>query len=120
VLVDKFFGDRLLQVIVIEEPPEHVPVKVQAVELYDDGVGVRWMFPGPSPDWSYDSDEDTDDHWPQLRLRDDVDTHYVPRTGHGGGGDSYRGETNFTPAVPEDASTLEVLGVAYAIRIPLR
>jgi hypothetical protein len=118
--MDKFFGERLLRVIVIEEPPEDVPVKVQAVELYDDGVGVRWMIPGPSPDWSYDSDPDTDYHWPDLRLRDDIGTRFVSRTGHGGGGDSYRGEMNFTPAVPEGASTLEVLGVAYPIEIPLR
>jgi hypothetical protein len=120
VLVDTFYGERLLRVILIDEPPQRVPVKVQAIELYDDGVGVRWMIPGPSPDWSYDTDEDTDDHWPHLRLRDDIGTRFVPRTGHGGGGDSYRGEMNFTPAVPKDASALEVLGLAYPIEVPLR
>jgi hypothetical protein len=118
--MDEFHGERLLRVIIVEEPTDPVPLKVQAVELYDDGVGVRWMIAGPSPEWSYDSGTDTDDHWPHFRLRDDLGTRFVPRTGHGGGGDSYRGEMNFTPRVPEDASSLEVLGLDYPIELSLR
>jgi hypothetical protein len=114
-----FLGERLLRIIVLEEPKGPIEVKAQALHLFDDGVMVQWMIPGPLPDWAYEID--ADEHRPDLELHDDRGTVY--RDAHGGssgGDDSFRGETAFVPAVPDDATALEIRGLPYAVKASLR
>jgi hypothetical protein len=80
---------------------------VISIELYDDGVVVRWLSaPPPSP-----SDFD-------LALLDDAGTAYSP-AGSGGYGNEHvlRGESTFVPSVPRAAKrlTLQLMGSAVTI-----
>lgn len=114
----EFLGEHLERVIVLEEPKVPVPVKAQAVRLYDDGVVVQWMFPGPNPEWAYE--DDADEHSPEIELRDDLSTEYRASTGSSGGDGSFRGEKGFAPAVPGEAATLEILGLPYELQVSLK
>jgi hypothetical protein len=111
--VQEFHGEHLLRAVVLDEPDEDVSVKAQALELYDDGVVLRWALSG-----GYDeSAEDRDSPWP--KLEDDVGTTYRTLGGHGGGNPRYSGEWWIVPAVPVEAIRLEILGFEYSITASL-
>jgi hypothetical protein len=113
-----FLGEYLHRIIVLEEPNDPVEVKAQAVQLYDDGVMIQWMFPGASPDWAYEID--ADEHRPELELRDDLGTQYNDaHSGSSGGDASFRGETAFVPAIPKATTSLEILGLPYPLSVDL-
>ena len=82
---------------VLVGPAEEVSgTRVVTLELYDDGVVVRWT--------ALEDDE------PALELSDDAGTAYEFTSGgwSSGGKSRVRGENAFTPAVPEGASTLRL------------
>ena len=103
-------GEVLRHVLIVRPPHPSRAAVAQAVELYEDGVIVRWMIPGPVPDWAF-GDEDPSERLPGFSLTDDVGTSYRPAGGSSGGGDGgYRGEDRFVPAVPESAAQLQLHG----------
>ena len=78
-------------------PAEEVAgMRVVDLELYDDGVVVRWT--------ALEDDE------PALDLADDIGTSYEFMGGDwgSGSGSRVRGEAEFTPAVPKRASRLRL------------
>lgn len=111
--MDEFHGEKLLRAIVLKEPAVAVSVKAESVELYVDGVVLRWALPG-----RYEEAREEHAHvWP--KLQDDVGTKNVNRGGHSGGSLRYGGEWWFVPEVPGDAARLEVRGFDYEITVPL-
>jgi hypothetical protein len=91
---------------------EHLTVV--SVELYEDGVIVRWIDTrgapvSPPPDWRQ----------PVIGLSDDIDTTYQYEGSSSGVGDGgpLRGETEFTPSLPPGAAALQVLGEGDAIEV---
>jgi hypothetical protein len=105
--VREFRGEHLQRAIVLDEPEDSVSIKAQSLELFEDGVVLRWVVPG-----GYDEGaEERDTRWP--KLQDDVGTKYRTLGGHGGGNPRYSGQWWIVPAVPANATRLEVLGYEY-------
>lgn len=87
-------------------------IELTALEIYGDGVAVRWQNRDPSPGWS-----------PSLDLRDDIQTRYVMVGGaaHGGHGTPLavmRGETVFVPE-PASATRLQIATADHRVEIRL-
>jgi Clp amino terminal domain, pathogenicity island component len=94
----RFLGVRLLRAIpvVARLSPDII---LASIELYQDGVAVRFTttVAGQIPD--RDS---------AMIVSDDVDTHYQLAGGGWIGGDFLRGEWNYVPTPPEQATVLRV------------
>ena len=84
--------------------------RVVAIDIYEDGIGLRWAAPAP-PQPSRD-DLDSDSHHaalPDIRLADDVGTKYFhDESGAGWNDDVMRGETIFGPPLSPNARHLTV------------
>jgi hypothetical protein len=82
-------------------------VRVLTVEMYEDGLVVRYVV----PDFELPVGGDLDKPWEvvDVAVEDDAGTEYE-WAGEGGGshGGPFRGEVWFTPAVPGDARRLIV------------
>jgi hypothetical protein len=105
--VREFRGEHLQRAIVLAEPEDSVSVKAQSLELFEDGVVLRWVLPG-----GYDEGaEGRETPWPALQ--DDVGTKYRTLGGQGGGNPRCSGQWWIVPAVPDNATRLEVLGYEY-------
>jgi hypothetical protein len=73
-------------------------IRIVSVELYEDGLVVRWLA-APPPDQSGVA----------IDVADDQGTHYVGAGSGSFGNDSvHRGESCFTPAVPSEATQLQI------------
>jgi hypothetical protein len=117
--MQEFFGEHLRRAIVLDEPAEPVRLKIQALNLYEDGVIARWVYPGPNAKAAY-KDESLQPFGRGLRLQDDTGTRYIAKGGHAGGAERLSGETVFVPAVPSEATSLQVLAPEYSITTALR
>lgn len=72
-------------------------LQLVSVELYQDGIAVRWISEGANAD-------------PLIRISDDCGTDFIP-AGSGGFANKavVRGESTFIPTVPSEAKRLEIL-----------
>ena len=110
---ERLRGEYLRRVFVIPEPDDNPAVKVQSVELYEDGVIVRWRSHHDAPRVG----EDTEDAFfkkvhawtSECRLVDDAGTEYEVLGGHGSGTGWWRGEITYIPGVPEEATYLDFI-----------
>jgi hypothetical protein len=102
-----FGGELLRRVVILPEEGNTGSVKLLAVELYDDGLVVRWMRrPSAPPVTRADPVRAPGSG---LSIADDRATEYfVDDLSAGAGRASFHGRTAFTPAVPGDARTLRV------------
>lgn len=111
-MTDRFLGTHLRRVIVVDEEGQTGEWRIQAIDLFDDGVIVRWLRRDGAPAEVPTGDEPMTD-WPRhpsFALHDDVGTDFVRHRGHGrGGGPTWRGETTFAPSVPGSARALTIL-----------
>jgi hypothetical protein len=115
----KFRGEHLLRVVVLDDTARLRHVRVQAVELYEDGVVVRWRLCGSSPVLWPNALAPTEDA-PELSLVDDVGTRYtLVGTASGGDRETYRGESEFVPRAAPVARQLRVLGLGDAVAVRL-
>lgn len=90
-------GTELDDVLVVNAPVG--PLRIVSVELYDDGVVVRWIRPRIQADVG----------GPRLTLGDDVGTMYAPSAfGSHGNNEVERGESSFAPGVPKTATALRL------------
>jgi hypothetical protein len=102
-----------LRRVVVAEPQTGEAIRILALEMYDDGFAIRWALPsrsGPilaSPEGAAPNPTGL----MSLPVRDDVGTRYYYAGMLGGsipvaagGGISF-----YTPAIPGEASWLEVL-----------
>jgi len=112
-----------LRRVVVAEPQTGDAMRILALEIYDDGSAIRWALPsGPGPmPASPEAARLNPLGFIPLPLRDDVGTHYyyagmLGGTTHGaaGGGISF-----YTPAIPDEASWLEVLVGEEFVRFEL-
>jgi hypothetical protein len=99
--------------VVVAEPQSGQAIRILALEIYDDGFAIRWALPsGPGPmPASPEAGGLNPSGFIPLRLRDDAGTRYYyagmfggTTPGAAGGGISF-----YTPAIPDEASLLEVL-----------
>src|SRR5580698_2455531 len=89
-----FRGDKLERVLIQTEHWPHDSLFIQAVELYADGVVVRWWG---KPGWSRKPVESR----VRFALSDDAGTSYrMVSGGSRENGRVARGEVCFVPAVP--------------------
>ena len=102
-----FRGVELEGVVVAPRRPDSPGLHLLAAELYADGVILRWVLvpPGGNPSQSRSADHQP----PQgFSLWDDAGTAYTPQGGGWIPGHYLRGDTVFVPAVPAEATTLEI------------
>ena len=101
-------GVRLQRVLPLDAPLGHL--RLVSLELYEDGVVVRWL-----------GQADTAGSPLMVRVDDDVDTYYYPAgTGAFGNAQVRRGESCFVPRVPDLASTLVISSGSSSHRVLLR
>ena len=124
-----------LRRVVLGPPERHGGVRVTSVELYEDGVAIRWhmvrLAPGESgavpslPDEVEGVDAARRAQEPYFSVYDDIGTRYRFQSGGGGGGNGRfsdrvrKGTQTFTPAVPAQASTLWALQSEYRFEVAL-
>ncbi len=133
-----FRGIEFLRALVARPQPG-AAVRVLAVELYGDGLVVRYTYDDPVdvrptvPLDFYDlagveppleallaeAEAEGGNLAPGISLRDDVGTRYIWSGGGQSGVEVAQGESQFTPAVPADASRLVVSSYAGAIELDL-
>ena len=92
-----FVGSDLRQVIPVAKRFES-GVTLVAVEIYEDGLAIRW----------HRGDGDDRDLPPPLELTDSAGTTYASAGSGWAGNASIRGETTFVPAPPPDAGDLVI------------
>lgn len=95
-------------------------IVVVSIELYEDGVGVRWLS-APLP--VSEEGEGLGVEPLPLQIRDDAGTPYR-QVGSGGSGNSavLRGETLFVPAVSDTATSIDVTldeGETISVELPV-
>jgi hypothetical protein len=96
----------LQRVVVAPPEPETPGLHLLAAELYADGVVLRWLFVSPP---SGQGERQGEYRPPQaFTLWDDAGTAYTPQGGGWVPGHHLRGDTAFVPAVPAEATRLEV------------
>lgn len=110
-------GQHLEQVILVREACESRGARAQSVEIYEDGVIVRWVYPDV-PGWAFDDDHDPEH--PDFELSDDRGTQYVRVETMVGGQAAYRGEDHYVPRVPDGVKELVLHGSGAAVRLALR
>jgi hypothetical protein len=97
-----FVGRQLVSVLPGPSPTERDGMRVNCVELYDDGILVRWSDRGE------EDDLDQMLHV-EVEISDDLGTEYGTDGGGssgGGPGARVRGHMTFTPAMPKAATRL--------------
>lgn len=109
---------------VLPEPSDDPAVKVQSVELYEDGVIVRWRSHHDAPRVGEDPEDAffkrVNEWTADSQLVDDAGTDYEFLGGHGSGVGWWRGEITYTPGVPPAATFLEFIhGPGRRVRIDL-
>jgi hypothetical protein len=116
-------GEFVRRVLVVPEPEHGVLAKVQLVELYEDGVIVRWAMTADRPSREAQGAKDEDggmSSWGQnLTLHDNMGTDYKSEGWGGTGSIRWRGQHAFHPAVPATATVLEIRGAEYPIELRL-
>jgi hypothetical protein len=113
-----------LKRVVVAEPQTGEAIRILALEIYDDGFAIRWALPGrPEPmSASPETAALNPSGLMSLPVRDDVGTTYYYAGMLGGtipvaagGGISF-----YTPAIPDEASWLEVLVREGFVRFALQ
>jgi hypothetical protein len=113
-----------LRRVVVAEPQTGEAIRVLALEIYDDGFAIRWALPsGPGPrPASPEAAALNPSGFIPLAVRDDVGTDYYYAGMLGGtipvaagGGISF-----YTPAIPDEASWLEVVVREGFVRFELQ
>ena len=105
-------GLDLVRVIAGPFEPAGV-LSLASVELYGDGVALRWNLRA-LPNLPLE------DQLPRFELQDDVGTRYISRRRRAGGeATALRGETYFSPCVPERATQLHAAADKHEFRIAL-
>ena len=111
-------GIELRRVIPIASDDLGRGTRVVSVEIYNQGLIVRWLI-APPPD-------DLDDqvthfpHAPLFALSDDAGTHYNYLSSGGfGSSDATRGDELHRPAPPEEATALDLTHRGERIRVRL-
>jgi hypothetical protein len=95
-------GECLERVVILPEEGNNGSVKLLAVELYEDGLVVRWLRRASAP-------ASPAAPGGGLSIADDRATEYLLDDLSAGAGEaSFHGRTAFTPAVPRDARTLRI------------
>jgi hypothetical protein len=107
------FDERELRRVLLGPSEETGGFRVTSVELYSQGVVVRWSARGGEVGGAEPE--------PDLVLSDDMGTVYEPTGGGsaGGGSELTRGEAEFVPAVPDEASRLVVRGPGGPVTLEL-
>jgi hypothetical protein len=92
-------------------------LRVLSVELYADGVIVRYVVVDFVPPSAGDAWK-----WPQLEIGDDVGTEYEQVGASAGSGDGgpLRGEIRFIPEVPSTAALVTVQTDGGSVSVPIR
>jgi hypothetical protein len=94
-------------------------VRVLTVEMYEDGLVVRYVL----PDFELPVVGELDKPWEpvDIAVEDDTGTEYEWAGGGGGSLDEgpFRGEVAFTPAVPGDARRLIVRSESGSVELEL-
>lgn len=106
-----FFGRELRRIIPTSATAGTLALTL--VELYSDGVVVRWRCDDPAPGWS-----------PEVEVYDDRGTCFrllgmVASGGPGSPIGAMRGEAVFAPEVPADARRLEIRAEGQEVLVPL-
>lgn len=111
-----FRGDHLRTVLRVADQDTEADLKVQSLELYDDGVVLRWMRPER---WMRmpDSLVGDDNEFPDFSLSDDQGTDYEAQGGGASGGLTLRGESVFMPGVPDETLVLMVTAKGWSVEI---
>lgn len=107
-----------LRRLVRASPVRELPgLHLLGAELYRDGVILRWLFVSARAE----SGGDGAHRPPQaFALWDDAGTAYTPQGGGWIPGHHLRGDTAFVPAVPADATRLEVAAGRQRYELELR
>ncbi len=102
-----FEGVQLRRTVQAPRHPESPGLHLLAAELYDDGVLLRWVFVAPR---GRGAAAERASHRPpeSFTLWDDAGTAYTPQGGGWLAGEHLRGDTAFVPAVPDEATKLNV------------
>jgi hypothetical protein len=135
----EFRGEEFKRALAVQ-PQLGAPVQILAVELYGDGLVVRFSYDSPVmvqaaiPLHFYalagvkppldrllaEADEEEGTLEPNLSVTDDVGTSYRHSGGSRGGVDVAHGDTSFTPAVPATATRLIVSSYAGTAEVDLQ
>jgi len=114
-----FEGVRLLGVVRGPTASDQPGLHLLSAELYEDGVVLRWLFVSPSTDSP--APPGTLYRPPQaFSLWDDTGTAYTPQGGGWVQGHHLRGDTAFVPAVPAEATELNVAADEERFTLKLR
>jgi hypothetical protein len=109
---DPGFSGRELRQVFLGPAEEHAGFRITSVELYDDGILVRWSQLQPDgPRAALDREAFFSELDDELVVTDDAGTRYEDMGGGFGGGgrrQRIRGESELTPAVPGSATRLFV------------
>jgi hypothetical protein len=100
-------GDGLRQVVVPVAEGFPDDTRVVSVEVWDHGVVVRWAKTAPEPRVALTPPSSTF----AWLISDDRETEYTQVGGHGGHSNPsrpLRGEAEFEPAPPADATVLRI------------
>jgi hypothetical protein len=134
----EFHGEEFRHALAVQ-PQRGAPVQVLAVELYGDGLVVRFTYDSPVmaqaaiPLHFYEiarvdapldkllaeAEEEEGTLEPNVSVTDDVGTTYRHAGGSRGGMEVAHGETSFTPAVPPTATRLVVSSYAGTVEVDL-
>lgn len=108
-------GEEFVRAVPVPPQPG-AAAQVLAVELYGDGLIVRFSVDDPVVD-----EADAEGGNPRLRftIEDDLSTDYLRRGGSWGGAEVAHGQSRFTPAVPADATRLLVSSHAGTVQVDL-
>lgn len=112
-----FRGDHLRSVLLVADRDAEADLKVQSLELYDDGVVLRWMRPERWWMRMPDSLVGDDNEFPNFSLSDDQGTDYEAQGGGASGGLTLRGESVFMPGVPDETRVLMVTAQGWSVEI---
>jgi hypothetical protein len=115
-----------LRRVVLAEPQTGEAIRILALELYDDGFAVRWALPsgpGSGPETAEEAGLNPYGLM-SLTLHDDLGTSYeqvsmFSGSVGGGVGGASGGVTFYAPAIPDEATSLEVLVKDGFIRFDL-
>jgi hypothetical protein len=133
-----FRGDEFRRALAVPPQPD-APAQILSVELYGDGLVVRYTYDDPVDVWSpvplhyyglaevelpiesllAEAEEEGGNLEPDVSVTDDLGTRYLYAGGGRGGVEVAHGETSFTPAVPAEASRLVISSYAGTVEVDL-
>jgi hypothetical protein len=107
--------------IIQAEPQRDDDIRILALELYNDGFIIRYVLPRGLGEGPRTPAEATLNPMglASLSVRDDVGTAYAIVGGGAGGAPAAHGMTRYVPAVPGEASWLEVMTAGGLVRFDL-